>query len=59
MYSSRGSATFVYGETDAWSATQMHLLGRTNAVKIVVKGAAHNATIGRASPACRAWGSGA
>ena len=41
---------FVYGETDAWSATQMQLLGRTNAVKIVVKGAWHNASIRAASP---------
>jgi hypothetical protein len=41
---------FIYGETDAWSATQMQLLGRTNAVKIVVKGAWHNANIRAASP---------
>ncbi len=41
---------FIYGETDAWSATQMQLLGRTNAVKIVVKGAWHNASIRAASP---------
>jgi len=41
---------FVYGETDAWSATQMQLIGRTNAVKIVVKNASHSATISAASP---------
>lgn len=40
---------FIYGETDAWSATQMHLIGRTNAVKIVVKGAWHNASVRLAS----------
>lgn len=41
---------FIYGETDAWSATQMHLIGRTNAVKIVVKGAWHNASVRLATP---------
>lgn len=41
---------FVYGETDTWSATQMELIGRTNAVKIMVKGAHHNAAIRMASP---------
>lgn len=41
---------YIYGETDAWSATQMHLIGRTDAVKIVVKGAWHNASIRLASP---------
>jgi hypothetical protein len=40
---------YVYGETDAWSATQMQLLGRTNAVKIVVNNASHSARIGAAS----------
>ncbi len=41
---------YVYGETDAWAATQMRLLGRTDALKIVVKGAAHSAQITAASP---------
>lgn len=41
---------YIYGETDAWSATQMELLGRTDAVKLVVKGAWHNANVGLASP---------
>lgn len=41
---------YVYGETDAWSATQLPLLGRTDAVKIVVKGKAHNASINSGSP---------
>lgn len=40
---------YVYGETDAWSSTQMQLLGRTNAIKIVVAGAWHNASIRAAS----------
>ena len=44
------NVVYVYGETDAWSSTQMHLIGRTNAVKIVVKGAWHNANIRAASP---------
>ena len=41
---------YVYGETDTWSSTQMELIGRTNAVKIMVKGAHHNASIHLASP---------
>ena len=41
---------YVYGETDTWSATQMELIGRTNAVKIMVRGAYHNASIRAASP---------
>ncbi len=44
------NVAFIYGETDAWSATQMQLIGRTNAVKIVVKGAWHNASVRLASP---------
>lgn len=44
------NVVFIYGETDAWSATQMQLIGRTNAVKIVVKGAWHNASVRLASP---------
>jgi hypothetical protein len=42
---------YVYGETDAWSATQMQLLGRTNAVKVIVDNASHNAKISAASAA--------
>lgn len=41
---------YVYGEQDPWSATQVELIGRTNAVKIMVKGAWHNASIRLASP---------
>lgn len=41
---------YVYGESDTWSSTQMELIGRTNAVKIMVKGAHHNASIRLASP---------
>jgi hypothetical protein len=36
---------YVYGETDAWSATQMQLLGRTDAFKLVVAGADHRASV--------------
>jgi len=43
------NVVFIYGETDAWSATQMQLIGRTNAIKIVVKGAWHNANVRAAS----------
>jgi len=41
---------YLYGETDAWAATQMRLLGRTDSLKIVVKGAAHNVQITSGSP---------
>jgi hypothetical protein len=37
---------YIYGEADAWSATQMQLIGRTNAIKLVVKDAHHSARIG-------------
>lgn len=40
---------YIYGETDTWSATQMELIGRTNAIKVVVKGAYHNASLRLAS----------
>ncbi len=36
---------YIYGETDPWSATAIQLLGRTNALKITVKGAWHNANV--------------
>lgn len=36
---------YIYGETDPWSATQIELIGRTNAVKVMVKDAWHNAAI--------------
>lgn len=39
------NVAYIYGETDAWSATQMQLLGRTNAIKIVCEGAHHNASV--------------
>jgi hypothetical protein len=41
---------YIYGELDAWSATQMQLIGRTNALKIVVKDRHHQARIGSFSP---------
>jgi len=36
---------YIYGELDMWSATQIELIGRTDAVKFVVKGAHHGAGI--------------
>jgi len=41
---------YIYGDLDAWSATQMQLIGRTNAIKIVVKDAHHGARIAGFSP---------
>ncbi len=43
------NVVFIYGETDAWSATQIELIGRTNAIKLMVKGAWHNANVRLAS----------
>jgi hypothetical protein len=37
---------YIYGELDAWSATQMQLIGRTDAIKIVVADSHHGARIG-------------
>jgi hypothetical protein len=36
---------YIYGDLDAWSATQMQLIGRTDAIKIVVKDSHHGARI--------------
>lgn len=41
---------YIYGELDAWSATQMQLIGRTDAIKIVVADAHHGARVGSFSP---------
>jgi hypothetical protein len=41
---------YIYGDLDAWAATQMQLIGRTNAIKFVVKDAHHGARIGAFSP---------
>lgn len=41
---------YIYGETDPWSSTALPLLGRTDALRIMVKGAWHNASIRLASP---------
>jgi hypothetical protein len=41
---------YIYGELDAWSATQMNLIGRTDAIKLVVKGAHHSARISACTP---------
>ena len=37
---------YIYGDLDAWSATQMQLLGRTDAIKIVVEDSHHGARVG-------------
>lgn len=36
---------YIYGELDTWAATSVPLIGRTNAVKIIVKGGHHGAGI--------------
>lgn len=41
---------YIYGEMDAWSATQMQLIGRTDAIKIVVQDTHHGARISGFSP---------
>lgn len=41
---------YIYGELDAWSATQMQLIGRTDAIKIVVQDSHHGARIGSFTP---------
>lgn len=41
---------YIYGEHDAWSATQIQLLGRTDALKIVVADVHHGASIRGSSP---------
>jgi hypothetical protein len=41
---------YIYGELDAWSATQMQLIGRTDAVKIVVADGHHSSNVGAFSP---------
>lgn len=41
---------YIYGELDAWSATQMQLIGRTDAIKIVVADSHHGARIRGFSP---------
>ncbi|HXT13623.1 MAG TPA: S28 family serine protease [Candidatus Angelobacter sp.] len=41
---------YIYGELDAWSATQMQLIGRTDAIKIVVADSHHGARISAFSP---------
>ena len=40
---------YIYGELDAWSATQMQLIGRTDAVKLVVADGHHGASVGALS----------
>jgi hypothetical protein len=44
------NVVYIYGDLDAWSATQMQLIGRTNAIKIVVKDSHHGARIAGFSP---------
>ncbi len=41
---------YIYGDLDAWAATQMQLLGRTNAIKIVVQDSHHGAAVQSFSP---------
>jgi hypothetical protein len=41
---------YIYGELDTWAATQVPLIGRADAVKIVVKGAHHGAAVRDFSP---------
>jgi hypothetical protein len=41
---------YIYGELDAWSATQMQLIGRTDAIKIVVADSHHGARVGAFAP---------
>lgn len=42
---------YIYGELDTWSSTQMELLGRTDAVKVVVQNGHHNSRVAAFSPA--------
>jgi hypothetical protein len=41
---------YIYGELDAWSATQMQLICRTDAVKLVVADGHHGASVNALSP---------
>jgi len=41
---------YIYGELDPWSATQIELIGRTDAVKIVVRNGYHGSRIKDFSP---------
>ena len=41
---------YIYGELDAWSATQMQLIGRTDAIKIIVADSHHGARVSAFSP---------
>jgi hypothetical protein len=45
-----GRVIYIYGELDTWAATQVPLIGRTDAVKIVVRGAHHGVGIRDFSP---------
>jgi hypothetical protein len=41
---------YLYGDLDAWSATQMQLIGRTDAVKLVVAGGHHGSQVSALAP---------
>lgn len=41
---------YIYGGLDAWSATQIQLIGRTDAIKIVVQDSHHGARVSSFSP---------
>jgi len=45
---------YIYGELDPWASTQIPLIGRTDAVKIVVKGGHHGVGIRDFTPDQRA-----
>jgi len=45
-----GRVAYIYGELDTWAATRVPLIGRTDAIKIVVKGAHHGVGIRDFSP---------
>jgi hypothetical protein len=41
---------YIYGELDPWSATGIQLIGRTDAVKFVVKNGPHGSRVRDFSP---------
>ena len=42
---------YIYGEYDPWSATQVNLTGKTDALKVVITGGNHSANIAKMDPA--------
>ena len=41
---------YIYGELDPWASTQIQLIGRTDAVKIIVKGGHHGVGLSDCTP---------